>query len=140
MIIFDPEQTFFGASKIWSTFGVKIFVCILVDPKKSFRATFVQRVPINIVHGDINDFLKGWSDYRIKFCSSFKPMVLFIIGEIIKKIHRRKQEISLIWYGYVFFGLHNVISTHKVSYLLCWNVFTYHAMLEILHDPYGTFR
>ena len=83
----------------------------------------VQRVPINIVHGEINDFLKGWSHYRIKFYSSFKPMVLFIIGEKIKKIHRRKLEISWIWYGYVFFGLHNVISTHKVSYLFWWNVF-----------------
>ena len=77
------------------------------------------------MHGEINDFLKGRSDYRIKFYTSFKPMVLFIIGEKIKKIHRRKLEISLIWYGYVFFGVHNVIFTHKhdkVSYLLCWNV------------------
>ena len=69
----------------------------------------------------INDFLKGRKDYRIKFYSSFKLMVLFIIGEKIKQIHRHKLEISLIWYGYVFFGLHNVIATHKVSYLL-WNV------------------
>ena len=85
----------------------------------------IQRVPINIVHGEINDFLKGRSDYRIIFYSSFKPMVLFIIGEKMKEIHRRRPEISLIWYDYVLFGLHNVISTHKhdkVSYLLCWNV------------------
>ena len=80
------------------------------------------------MHGEISDFLKGKSDYRMIFYSIFnifKPMVLFIIGEKMKKSHRRRPEISLIWYDYMFFGLHNVISTHKhdkVSYLLCWNV------------------
>ena len=49
-------------------------------------------------------------------------MILFIIGEKIMETHPRKVEISLIWYGYVFFGLHNVISTHKVPKLLYWNV------------------
>ena len=33
--------------------------------------------------------------------------LFFIIGEKIKKIHERKLDISLICYGYVFFGLYN---------------------------------
>ena len=34
---------------------------------------------INIVHGEIADFLNSRSDERIKFYSIFKLMVLFII-------------------------------------------------------------
>ena len=67
---------------------------VFLQIKRSYSK--LQRVPINIVHGEINDFLKCRSDQRIKFYSNFKPMVLFIIGEKIKKIHRRKPEISLI--------------------------------------------
>ena len=56
----------------------------------------LQRVPINIVHGKIADYLKSQPDKQIKFYSILKPMVLFIIGEKFKKIHQCKPEISLI--------------------------------------------
>ena len=54
-------------------------------------------------------FSKIGQTSELNFIDFFKPMILFIIGEKIKKTHRRKPEISLI-------------STHKVPYLLCWNV------------------
>ena len=48
-------------------------------------------------------------------------MVLFIIGEKIKKIHWCKPEIFFIWLGYVFFGLHKVISTLNIClYINYW--------------------
>ena len=57
----------------------------------------VQRVPINIVHGNITDFLKSGSGKEIKFYISLKPVILFVLGEKMNKIHQRKLEISLIW-------------------------------------------
>ena len=42
-------------------------------------------------------------------------MVLFLIGKKIKKIHWCKPEIFFIWLGYVFFGLHKVISTLNIA-------------------------
>ena len=52
-----------------------------VVPLKLQEFNNIQRVPINIVHGEINDYLKSQSDYQVKFHSILKPMVLFIIGE-----------------------------------------------------------
>ena len=66
-------------------------------PRQSDKRKAVQRVPINIVHGEIVDFLKSGSGKEIKFYISFKHMILFVIGEKIKKIHQRKPEISSIW-------------------------------------------
>ena len=57
----------------------------------------IQRVPINIVHGEIADFLKHRLDYQTKFYSRFKPMVLFIVGEKIKKNSLCKPVVPLIW-------------------------------------------
>ena len=57
----------------------------------------IQRVPINIVHGNITSFLKKVSGKEIKFYIIFKTLILFVFGEKINKIHRRKLEISLIW-------------------------------------------
>ena len=58
---------------------------------------FLQRVPINIVHGEIFNFLKSGSGKEIEFYISFKHIILFVISEKIKKIHPRKPEISSIW-------------------------------------------
>ena len=57
----------------------------------------IQRVPINIVHGNITNFLKSGSGKEIEFYISLKPIILFILGEKMNKIHHREPEISLIW-------------------------------------------
>ena len=58
-------------------------------------------------------------------------MVLFIIGEKIKKIHWCKPEIFFIWLGYVFFGLHKVISTLNICLYIkgYWYVYWYAGLL-----------
>ena len=48
-------------------------------------------------------------------------MVLFMIGEKIKKIHWFKPEIFFIWLGYVFFALHKVIATLNINFCLYIN-------------------
>ena len=62
--------------------------------KKGTVAINLQRVPINIVHGKIPCFLKA----RVRQGKQifFKPIILFVIGAKMKKIHPRKPEISLI--------------------------------------------
>ena len=68
----------------------------------------LQCVPMNIVHVEIADYLKIWSNQQVKFSYNIlKPIVLFIIGEKFKKIHPRKRDKLLILYGYVTFFLHN---------------------------------
>ena len=42
--------------------------------------------PINVVHGQIADYLKSWYDFQVKFYNIMKHMVLFKIGEKFKKI------------------------------------------------------
>ena len=56
----------------------------------------VQRVPINIVHKEIADYLKSQSDLEFKSYNILKPIVLFIFSEKIKQIHQCKPEISFI--------------------------------------------
>ena len=49
--------------------------------QSSYILLILQRVPINIVHEEINDFLKSRSDKQVKFYNILKLLVLFIIGE-----------------------------------------------------------
>ena len=56
----------------------------------------LQRVPVNIVHEEIDDYFKCRTDKQVKFYGMLKLTVLFIIGEKFKKVHQCKPEISLI--------------------------------------------
>ena len=58
----------------------------------------IQRVQINIVHGNITNFLKSGLGKEIKFYISFKYWsYMSLYAEKMNKIHLRKLEISLIW-------------------------------------------
>ena len=71
-------------------------LCLCASFLLPLHVGLIQRVLINIVLGEIANYIKGWSDKQVKSYKILKPMVLHIIGEKIKKIHQCKPEISLI--------------------------------------------
>ena len=103
-----------------------------------YPSVHLQRVPINIVHGEIADFLKRRADKHIKFYSSFQVYGLVHYWRKNKEnpVIQTRDIFDLV--GQCIFRPAQCNSTHTKILLLGMR-YTYRSVLEILHVPYGAF-